>query len=68
METAELVLKILKQSDISLTEDEIARKARIKPATASRCLIILQSKGLVEKREIGRTRLYAAGIKKRGIF
>lgn len=55
----ELILDILRKSDISLTILEIAEKANIHRATASKYLAVLEAKGYVKRRDVGKAKLFS---------
>jgi len=55
----ELILDILRKSDISLTILEIAERAGIHRVTASKYLAVLEAKGFVKRRDVGKAKLYS---------
>ena len=55
----EIILNILRQSDVSLTILEIAEKARIHRVTASKYLAVLEARGHVKRRDVGKAKLYS---------
>ena len=55
----EIILNILRQSDTSLTILEIAEKARVHRITASKYLAVLEAKGHVKRRDVGKAKLYS---------
>ncbi|MCK4531812.1 MAG: winged helix-turn-helix transcriptional regulator [Candidatus Aenigmarchaeota archaeon] len=55
----EIILNILRQSDTSLTILEIAEKARIHRVTASKYLAVLEARGHVKRRDVGKAKLYS---------
>jgi DNA-binding IclR family transcriptional regulator len=57
----EIILGILKQSDSSLTILEIAERTRIHRVTASKYLAVLEAKGFVKRRDVGKAKLYSLG-------
>jgi predicted ArsR family transcriptional regulator len=57
--TEELILDILNRSDISLTILEIAEKANVHRVTASKYLAVLEAKGHVKRRDVGKAKLYS---------
>ncbi|UCD07295.1 MAG: winged helix-turn-helix transcriptional regulator [Candidatus Aenigmatarchaeota archaeon] len=57
--TEELILDILNRSDISLTILEIAEKANLHRVTASKYLAVLEAKGHVKRRDVGKAKLYS---------
>lgn len=60
------ILGILKGSDISLTIEEVAAKAKINRITASKYLAVLEAKRAIAKREVGRAKLfYPMGARRR---
>ncbi|MEM7819683.1 MAG: HTH domain-containing protein [Candidatus Aenigmatarchaeota archaeon] len=54
-----LILNILRNSDLSLTIEEIAEKVKIHRITASKYLAILEAKGFVKHRDVGKAKLYS---------
>jgi DNA-binding IclR family transcriptional regulator len=54
-----IILTILKQSDTSLMILEIAERAGIHRITASKYLSVLEAKGLVKRRDVGKAKLYS---------
>jgi DNA-binding MarR family transcriptional regulator len=56
----EIILGALRQSDYSLTIMEIAERAGMHRVTASKYLAGLEAKGRVERRNVGRAKLYSA--------
>lgn len=59
----EMILNILKQSDTSLTILEIAERTGIHRVTASKYLAALEAKGHVNRRDVGKAKLYSpAGV------
>ena len=63
----ELILDILRKSDISLTILEIAEKARIHRVTASKYLAVLEAKGHVKRRDVGKAKLYSFARKQEAL-
>jgi response regulator of citrate/malate metabolism len=57
--TEHTILDILRKSDISLTIEEIAAKVKINRITASKYLAIMEAKGLVKHRSVGKAKLYS---------
>ena len=57
----EIILGVLKQSDYSLTILEIAERTRIHRVTASKYLAVLEAKGFVKRRDVGKAKLYSLG-------
>jgi response regulator of citrate/malate metabolism len=55
----EIILSVLRQSDTSLTILEIAEKARIHRVTASKYLAVMEAKGNVKRRDVGKAKLYS---------
>lgn len=55
----EIILSVLRQSDTSLTILEIAEKARIHRVTASKYLAVMEAKGHVRRRDVGKAKLYS---------
>lgn len=55
----EIILSILRQSDTSLTILEIANRARIHRITASKYLAVLEARGHVKRRDVGKAKLYS---------
>ena len=55
----ELILEILRRSDVSLTILEIAERAGIHRVTASKYLAVLEAKGFVKRRDVGKAKLYS---------
>lgn len=55
----EIILNILRQSDVSLTILEIAARARIHRVTASKYLAVLEARGHVKRRDVGKAKLYS---------
>jgi response regulator of citrate/malate metabolism len=60
------ILDVLKKSDISLTIEEIAKKTEINRITASKYLAIMDAKGIVKFRNVGKAKLYSIKSKKTG--
>ncbi|MCK4496645.1 MAG: winged helix-turn-helix transcriptional regulator [Candidatus Aenigmarchaeota archaeon] len=57
--TEELILDILNRSNISLTILEIAEKANVHRVTASKYLAVLEARGHVKRRDVGKAKLYS---------
>jgi len=55
----ELIIDVLRKSDISLTILEIAEKASIHRVTASKYLAVLEAKGHVNRRDVGKAKLFS---------
>ena len=53
----EKIKKILKKGDMTI--EEVSKSLRISRATASKYLLVLQTKGLVRYRPIGRAKLFS---------
>ncbi|UCC91576.1 MAG: helix-turn-helix domain-containing protein [Candidatus Aenigmatarchaeota archaeon] len=54
-----VILDILKKSDISLTINEVAEKANTHRTTASKYLAVLEAKGMLKCRNVGKAKLYS---------
>lgn len=62
-----IILDVLKKSDISLTINEVAEKANTHRITASKYLAVLEAKGLLRCRNVGKAKLYSVneeGVKR----
>jgi predicted transcriptional regulator len=55
----EMILNVLRQADTSLTILEIAGKTGIHRVTASKYLAVLEEKGHVKRRDVGKAKLYS---------
>jgi predicted transcriptional regulator len=55
----EIILDVLKQSDDPLTILEIAEKSKMHRVTASKYLAVLEAKGHVKRRDVGKAKLYS---------
>lgn len=55
----EIILSALKQADTSLTILEIADMVKIHRVTASKYLSVLEDKGHVQRRDVGKAKLYS---------
>ncbi|NIO20635.1 MAG: HTH domain-containing protein [Candidatus Aenigmarchaeota archaeon] len=55
----ELIIDVLRKSDISLTILEIAEKANVHRVTASKYLAVLEAKGHVKRRDVGKAKLFS---------
>jgi DNA-binding IclR family transcriptional regulator len=53
-----MVFDVLKKSDISLTINEVAERANLHRITASKYLAVLEAKGLLKCRNVGKAKLY----------
>jgi predicted transcriptional regulator len=53
-----IIFDVLKKSDISLTINEVAEKANTHRITASKYLAVLEAKGLLKCRNVGKAKLY----------
>jgi DNA-binding IclR family transcriptional regulator len=53
-----LILDVLKKSDISLTINEVAERANTHRTTASKYLAVLEARGMVKCRNVGKAKLY----------
>ena len=56
--TEEAILKVLRQSDF-LTIEEVAEKAHIHRVTASKYLAVMEAKGYIKCRPVGKAKLYS---------
>ncbi len=53
-----IILDVLKKSDISLTINEVAEKTNLHRITASKYLAVLEAKGMIKCRSVGKAKLY----------
>ncbi len=66
-----VILDVLKKSDISLTINEVAEKTNAHRTTASKYLAVLEAKGVVKCRNVGKAKLYSVNdgiIKVKGVL
>lgn len=54
-----IVFDVLKKSDISLTINEVAERANLHRITASKYLAVLEAKGMLKCRNVGKAKLYS---------
>lgn len=54
-----IIFDVLKKSDISLTINEVAEKANTHRTTASKYLAVLEAKGVLKCRNVGKAKLYS---------
>lgn len=54
-----LIIDVLKSSDVSLTINEVAERANAHRATTSKYLAVLEAKGFVRCRNVGKAKLYS---------
>ncbi|MBI4162436.1 MAG: helix-turn-helix domain-containing protein [Candidatus Aenigmarchaeota archaeon] len=52
------ILEVMKQAKVSLTINSIADLAAMHRVTASKYLAVLEAKGLVSRRDVGKAKLY----------
>jgi DNA-binding IclR family transcriptional regulator len=52
------IIEVLKRAETSLTISEISRKINAHRATTSKYLAILEAKGTVKRRDVGKAKLY----------
>ncbi|MFH0832827.1 MAG: winged helix-turn-helix domain-containing protein [Candidatus Aenigmatarchaeota archaeon] len=57
--TEELILDILRRAETSLTILELAKRANLHRVTASKYLAVLEAKGLIKRRDVGKAKLYS---------
>lgn len=63
-----VVFDVLKKSDISLTINEVAEKANLHRITASKYLAVLEARGVLKCRNVGKAKLYYVNeVPKKGI-
>jgi len=53
-----VILDVLKKSDISLTINEVAEKVNAHRITVSKYLAILEARGMIKRRDVGKAKLY----------
>lgn len=53
-----MILDVLKGSEISLTINEVAEKANLHRTTTSKYLAVLEARGMVSCRNVGKAKLY----------
>ncbi len=53
-----LVFDVLKKSDISLTINEVAERVNAHRTTVSKYLAVLEARGMVKCRNVGKAKLY----------
>jgi DNA-binding IclR family transcriptional regulator len=56
-----LIFDVLKRADTSLTISEIAQKINAHRATTSKYLAILEARGMINCRNVGKAKLYYIG-------
>jgi DNA-binding IclR family transcriptional regulator len=56
-----LIFDVLKKAETSLTISEIAQKINAHRATASKYLAILEARGMISCRNVGKAKLYYIG-------
>lgn len=56
--TEEIILDVLSRAETSLTINEIAKRANLHRVTASKYLAVLEAKGFVKYRAVGKAKLY----------
>ena len=59
-----VILGVLKKSDISLTINEVAERVKAHRATTSKYLAVLEAKGMVRCRNVGKAKLYYVDCRK----
>ena len=53
------ILEVLKQAETSLTIGSIAKLTNMHRVTASKYLAVMEAKGLVSRRDVGKAKLYS---------
>lgn len=53
------ILNTVKKSEFSLTIDEVAKKVGINRITASKYLAVMEARGLLRRRDVGRAKLFS---------
>ncbi|MEM7827038.1 MAG: helix-turn-helix domain-containing protein [Candidatus Aenigmatarchaeota archaeon] len=54
-----MVINVLRQSNEPLTIEEVGRRAGINRITASKYLAVLEARGVVKCRNVGKAKLYS---------
>lgn len=53
-----VIMDVLKKSDISLTINEVAERVNTHRTTASKYLAVMEAKGMIRCRNVGKAKLY----------
>jgi DNA-binding IclR family transcriptional regulator len=53
-----VILDVLKKSDVSLTINEVAERVNAHRVTVSKYLAVLEARGMVKRRDVGKAKLY----------
>jgi DNA-binding IclR family transcriptional regulator len=53
-----VIFDVLRKSDISLTINEVAEKVNAHRTTTSKYLAVLEAKGMIKCRNVGKAKLY----------
>jgi DNA-binding IclR family transcriptional regulator len=61
--TQKLILDVLKNNDEDMIISKIAKETKIHRLTASKYLAVLEAKGYVRHRTVGRAKLYSPALK-----
>lgn len=56
--TEEMILKVLRKAETSLTILEIAHRANLHRVTAAKYLEVMEAKGYIKHRPVGKAKLY----------
>ncbi|MBI4896346.1 MAG: hypothetical protein HY832_02250 [Candidatus Aenigmarchaeota archaeon] len=60
----QMILGLLEKSKVSLTIEEVAEQAQINRITAAKYLAVLEARGLLHHRAVGKAKLYSPLAKK----
>ena len=63
MSTEALILKFLKMHEFDASINDIARACNINRITASKYLAVLEARGIIKSRSVGRAKLYSVNGK-----
>lgn len=58
MHIENIIFDVLKKAETSLTINEVAKKANAHRTTASKYLAVLEARGIVKCRNVGKAKLY----------